>query len=139
MKTQIRMPEALHAELARIADAAGRSLNAEMVGRLAMSLNNDARLGGPDLQAIANTFIGAFVRGGRNAALAAGHPEWGTLEWLMDETCYKAGLITALQTLIAMAPPWHMPQGDLTEEGMRQFFVQSAPTPRRTRQMRRAS
>jgi hypothetical protein len=108
-KLQIRLPADVHAELVGRAKAAGRSLNQEMVSRLRASVDDAVRVAGPELLEVDHLFLSAFMRGGRQGAVARGHPEWTPREWLQDSMCFRLAVYMAVDALAKATPASSLP------------------------------
>jgi hypothetical protein len=99
IQLNLRFDEKLRRQIERAAERNGRSMNAEIVGRLSGSLAIDDSLGGPELRRVSNLMTAAFNHAGQ---LAAGDKP--VSDWINDPNLYLRAAFGAFEALLIGAP-----------------------------------
>ena len=100
----MRTTQVVREALEKAAADSGRSLAQEVEARLNQSLAAEMTWGSQEMQRVALLMASAFAMAGGAAARGAGHPEWTSRDWIRDKGCYKAGMISVIETIMLQFP-----------------------------------
>jgi Arc-like DNA binding domain len=130
MRTQIRLPDDLHATLVKRAEKAGRTLNAEMVERLQDSTDDQ----GDDVAGrIGHALIVVMAAAGEIASrYVSGHPHWADEPWAHEQVCHA--VMELLRRLAPEGPIVRPEPSPTLIEGL----IEGGSTPEEARQLAEA-
>jgi hypothetical protein len=120
VQVKIRMRESMRRVLADAAARRGATLTAEVVRRLAQTIQKEAP-GGPAVAPIIRLAEAAFLEGGARAARDSGHPEWDATTWVSDWHCYRTAMWAMVSAMLAAMPANNIVNPNATLEE-RQLF-----------------